>query len=90
MLGASGVGKTALTAQFMTSEYLNTYEASLGNLAPFILSAIYTFHETTLFCFLMNRRRFVRPFRLGATGRRRVAIDFHRPPARGDIGKRLV
>ena len=30
MLGASGVGKTALTAQFMTSEYLNTYEASLG------------------------------------------------------------
>ncbi|KAK4023087.1 hypothetical protein OUZ56_008521 [Daphnia magna] len=29
MLGASGVGKTALTAQFMTSEYLNTYEASL-------------------------------------------------------------
>jgi hypothetical protein len=30
ILGASGVGKTALTAQFMTSEYLNTYEASLG------------------------------------------------------------
>lgn len=30
MLGSSGVGKTALTAQFMTSEYLNTYEASLG------------------------------------------------------------
>ena len=30
MLGTSGVGKTALTAQFMTSEYLNTYEASLG------------------------------------------------------------
>jgi len=29
MLGASGVGKTALTAQFMTSEYLNAYEASL-------------------------------------------------------------
>lgn len=33
MLGASGVGKTALTAQFMTSEYLNTYEASLGKAA---------------------------------------------------------
>ena len=30
ILGASGVGKTALTAQFMTSEYLNTYDASLG------------------------------------------------------------
>ena len=30
MLGSPGVGKTALTAQFMTSEYLNTYEASLG------------------------------------------------------------
>ena len=30
ILGLSGVGKTALTAQFMTSEYLNTYDASLG------------------------------------------------------------
>jgi len=35
MLGASGVGKTALTAQFMTSEYLNAYEASLGNSVSF-------------------------------------------------------
>ena len=30
IMGASGVGKTGLTAQFMTSEYLNTYETSLG------------------------------------------------------------
>ncbi|KAK2708788.1 hypothetical protein QYM36_014413, partial [Artemia franciscana] len=28
MIGATGVGKTALTRQFMTSEYLNTYETS--------------------------------------------------------------
>ena len=31
MLGASGVGKTALTAQFTTSEYICAYDASLGN-----------------------------------------------------------
>ena len=30
MLGATGVGKTALTNQFMTSDYSNTYDASLG------------------------------------------------------------
>lgn len=30
MLGDSGVGKTALVSQFMTSEYMNTYDASLG------------------------------------------------------------
>ncbi|CAB0044210.1 unnamed protein product [Trichogramma brassicae] len=30
MLGASGVGKTALTAQFTTSEYICAYDASLG------------------------------------------------------------
>lgn len=40
MLGAAGVGKTALTAQFMTSEYLNTYEASLGET-----------HVTLSFCY---------------------------------------
>lgn len=28
--GAAGVGKTALVSQFMTSEYMNTYDASLG------------------------------------------------------------
>ncbi|KAL2733821.1 GTP-binding protein REM 2-like isoform X2, partial [Vespula squamosa] len=31
LLGDSGVGKTALVSQFMTSEYMNTYDASLGN-----------------------------------------------------------
>lgn len=30
MLGASEVGKTALTAQFTTSEYICAYDASLG------------------------------------------------------------
>lgn len=31
LLGDSGVGKTALVSQFMTSEYMNTYDASLGH-----------------------------------------------------------
>jgi GTPase SAR1 family protein len=31
LLGDAGVGKTALVSQFMTSEYMNTYDASLGN-----------------------------------------------------------
>ncbi|GAB6025898.1 GTP binding protein overexpressed in skeletal muscle, variant 2 [Chamberlinius hualienensis] len=31
ILGASGVGKTAITTQFMTSEYMNTYDASLDD-----------------------------------------------------------
>ena len=30
MLGASGVGKTSLIHQFMTSDYMNAYDASLG------------------------------------------------------------
>lgn len=30
LLGDSGVGKTALVSQFMTSEYMHTYDASLG------------------------------------------------------------
>jgi GTPase SAR1 family protein len=30
MLGASGVGKTALICQFTTSEYICAYDASLG------------------------------------------------------------
>lgn len=30
--GAAGVGKTALVSQFMTSEYMNTYDASLGKM----------------------------------------------------------
>ncbi|XP_070160333.1 uncharacterized protein [Polyergus mexicanus] len=31
LLGDSGVGKTALVSQFMTSEYINTYDASLDH-----------------------------------------------------------
>lgn len=31
MLGDSGVGKTALVSQFMTSEYMNTYDVSLDD-----------------------------------------------------------
>ncbi|XP_020286109.1 uncharacterized protein LOC109855856 isoform X2 [Pseudomyrmex gracilis] len=31
LLGYSGVGKTALVSQFMTSEYINTYDASLDD-----------------------------------------------------------
>jgi hypothetical protein len=30
LLGDAGVGKSALVSQFMTSEYMNTYDASLG------------------------------------------------------------
>lgn len=30
MLGDASVGKTALVSQFMTSEYMHTYDASLG------------------------------------------------------------
>lgn len=37
MLGASGVGKTALTAQFTTSEYICAYDASLGKFSFFFL-----------------------------------------------------
>jgi GTPase SAR1 family protein len=33
MLGASEVGKTALTAQFTTSDYICAYDASLGKCA---------------------------------------------------------
>lgn len=36
MLGSSGVGKTALVNQFMTSEYMHTYDASLGITNPSI------------------------------------------------------
>ena len=30
VLGSNGTGKTALVSQFLTSEYMNTYDASLG------------------------------------------------------------
>ena len=48
MLGASGVGKTALTAQFMTSEYLNTYDASLGKFTLFLLHSGWQFIRTQM------------------------------------------
>ena len=31
VLGDTGVGKTALVNQFLTSEHMNTYDSSLGN-----------------------------------------------------------
>lgn len=34
MLGASGVGKTALTYQFTTSDYICAYDLSLGKSTP--------------------------------------------------------
>ena len=30
LMGESQVGKTSLVSQFLTSEYMNTYDASLG------------------------------------------------------------
>ncbi|CAD6228236.1 GSCOCG00006421001-RA-CDS [Cotesia congregata] len=36
MLGAAGVGKTALTVQFTTSEYICAYDASLGDCQIFL------------------------------------------------------
>jgi len=35
LLGAAKVGKSALVEQFMTSEYINTYDASLGMIRQF-------------------------------------------------------
>lgn len=32
LFGDAGTGKTALVSQFMTSEYMHTYDASLGKL----------------------------------------------------------
>jgi len=37
VIGGTGVGKTALVSQFMTSEYMNTYDASLGKSKPSIM-----------------------------------------------------
>lgn len=42
LLGDSGVGKTALVSQFMTSEYMNTYDASLGKI-KIIKNLLYKF-----------------------------------------------
>lgn len=35
LFGDAGTGKTALVSQFMTSEYMHTYDASLGKLYEF-------------------------------------------------------
>lgn len=51
LLGESGVGKTALVSQFMTSEYMNTYDASLGEFmrhASFIDGEILVFGPVLL------------------------------------------
>ena len=34
LMGESQVGKTSLVSQFLTSEYMNTYDASLGTYCP--------------------------------------------------------
>lgn len=36
LFGDAGTGKTALVSQFMTSEYMHTYDASLGKLMDFL------------------------------------------------------
>lgn len=54
MMGDAGTGKTALVSQFMTSEYMHTYDASLGKskgkFPPFfsitILCSLYVFKAT--------------------------------------------
>ena len=44
MLGASEVGKTALTAQFTTSDYICAYDASLGKqMVAFTLDLLLSF-----------------------------------------------
>lgn len=52
MLGDAGVGKTALVNQFMTSEYMHTYDASLGKLIPaiFHLFSIKSMQQFVSFC----------------------------------------
>jgi putative ribosome biogenesis GTPase RsgA len=41
ILGTNDVGKTSLVNQFLTSEYMNTYDASLGMLCTFFLDFFY-------------------------------------------------
>ena len=36
MMGESQVGKTSLVSQCLTSDYMNTYDASLGNYLLFL------------------------------------------------------
>jgi hypothetical protein len=40
MLGLNDTGKTALVNQFLTSEYMNTYDVSLGERAAFLFPEI--------------------------------------------------
>ena len=50
MLGMNETGKTALVSQFLTSEYMNTYDASLGEFVyrPTCLTLHFTRKITTL------------------------------------------
>lgn len=43
ILGASGVGKTALTYQFTTSEYICAYDTSLGQYVVLSLTVVVNF-----------------------------------------------
>jgi GTPase SAR1 family protein len=37
LLGSASVGKTSLVTQCLTSDYMNTYDASLGNSSFLVL-----------------------------------------------------
>ena len=48
MLGMNDTGKTALVSQFLTSEYMNTYDASLGEWQGFSLGFLLCAHHFLL------------------------------------------
>jgi len=48
MLGASEVGKTALTAQFTTSDYICAYDASLGKHVAAFTLALFPFNSNLI------------------------------------------